>query len=34
MPAKRYLGDAVDDVVRIVPDRLPLARLLGLESAA
>jgi hypothetical protein len=34
LPAKRYLGDAVDDVVRIVPDRLPLARLLGLESAA
>lgn len=33
LPAKRYLGDAVDDVVRIVPDRLPLARLLGLESA-
>ena len=33
LPAKRYLGDAIDDVVRIVPDRLPLARLLGLEAA-
>lgn len=24
LPAKRYLGDAFDDVVRVVPERLPM----------
>jgi hypothetical protein len=33
LPAKRYLHDAWEDVVRIAPERLPLATLLGLEAA-
>lgn len=33
LPAKKYLSDAFDDVVRITPERLPLAVLLGLEAA-
>lgn len=33
LPAKHYLRDAVDDVVRATPERLPLATLLGLEAA-
>ena len=30
---KYYLRDAFDDIVRITPERLPLATLLGLEAA-
>lgn len=30
---KHYLRDAFDDVVRVAPERLPLATLLGLEAA-
>jgi hypothetical protein len=33
LPAKGYLRDAVAEVVRVVPQRLPLAVLMGLEAA-
>jgi hypothetical protein len=33
LPAKLYLRDAFDDIVRVTPERLPLATLLGLEAA-
>lgn len=34
LPPKFYLQDAWADVVRITPERLPLAALMGLEDAA
>jgi hypothetical protein len=33
LPPKFFLRDAFGDVVRIVPERLPLAALMGLEAA-
>lgn len=32
LPAKRFLSDAFDDVVRVTPARLPLAALMGVAA--